>query len=842
MKRNIITIMLFLLVVSSVHAAWYTNATAVYEFELNTTQDSFNFYNGTDGPASLYRSPGIVGNGSNDGFENQVYGWNITNQAAFNPTVTMTVGAWINSSESGDGYIVRKGASTLQFYIYQYSNGSIGGGIRTGGSSKDIVGPALIDLVPYPVILTYNGSLLQLYVSNVSYNLTISSGSTLMDTTSDVITVRSNAGSSTFNGQIDNLFFTNYTINFSDVQQFSSESPLVVPVGGNKTLMVQAKDVVTNQFIDGLCIRANGTNTTQSICSTGNNVSYSTIGIYDITVYSIGVGNNISQTYFNVSVTNYNFSENNNIIVNTSQGLINLSAYQLYLNTSIITFNATNNKTSTNMTGLRSLLINASLGNNNIRIFTPGNYSLNTTCTLSTPLTTGFCNATGVYDDLFNLSAVNGINGNGITNFSVNMTNNSINANTLVSTTNGSVFIPTVQGYFYNFLYIVTGFATTNFTLPANASQNNYTANLSLSNSVYLTYYDENNGSLITKNVTSTFENTTFTFSNISNTGYALVTGLAAGVWTISSTAQGYNTKINTITISDDSSQNLTIYLGNGTNNVVFTVFNSVNPNLVLQGASISMYRTVNGTSVLVESHTTDITGRAQFTYETNTYYSFIVSATGYQTRIFSLSPIIFSSYDIPMIQINSTVGSVAYSDISLYYTPQVYYNNQQNNLTFFINSPNGELTTYNFSVAYPGGSASFGGTNAMGQSFNYLFNITTSSLFETVNITYSYTDTDGIMRNFSFQHGIIGAAGNNTIIANRDQTYGMGILERGLIGTVTVILFGGIASFVAGPIIGGTLGLFIMGYLYYIGFFPLLAVLLSIMVGFFIIARRSGE
>ena len=76
-------------------------------------------------------------------------------------------------------------------------------------------------------------------------------------------------------------------------------------------------------------------------------------------------------------------------------------------------------------------------------------------------------------------------------------------------------------------------------------------------------------------------------------------------------------------------------------------------------------------------------------------------------------------------------------------------------------------------------------------------------------------------------------------MIANRDRTYGLGILERVLIAVFISILVAGIGAFIGQPVPGFALALVILGYLCYIGFISIWVILLPIAIGLIIIGSR---
>ena len=86
-----------------------------------------------------------------------------------------------------------------------------------------------------------------------------------------------------------------------------------------------------------------------------------------------------------------------------------------------------------------------------------------------------------------------------------------------------------------------------------------------------------------------------------------------------------------------------------------------------------------------------------------------------------------------------------------------------------------------------------------------------------------------------------VSTAGNYTFIQNQDNTYGLGIFERILLATIIVLFVVGIATLVGQPIPGFILGLFIMGYMAYIGFIELWLILPSMFIGVIFMGWKSG-
>jgi hypothetical protein len=66
-------------------------------------------------------------------------------------------------------------------------------------------------------------------------------------------------------------------------------------------------------------------------------------------------------------------------------------------------------------------------------------------------------------------------------------------------------------------------------------------------------------------------------------------------------------------------------------------------------------------------------------------------------------------------------------------------------------------------------------------------------------------------------------------------------LFERLLIATIIILFTVGIATLVGQALPGVALGLFVYGFLCYIGFVPLWAILPSMLIGFFFLTWKSG-
>lgn len=568
----------------------------------------------------------------------------------------------------------------------------------------------------------------------------------------------------------------------------------------------------------GYCVQATG-NGTQTNCTSGSGTS----------------------TYLNTTITQL-ITTTTTLTAQTSQGYLNITTKQLFTNNTINTFNATNNR-YLNTTTNGNLIVHALNGTNTITIAVPGNYTKTITCTLPSPLSTTACNATGIYDNIFQINATDSYNGNGINTFTITIDNQTLGGTIYTqNTTNGTLNITLLQGYTYNVQFSNPNatYEYLNATLPANATYQKYTFNPLPTPSLDITIRDANDNSLILENITIQIINNNSEQINYTTNGGFFSGPIGLGTYTVKLESANYSQSIYTLTINTGTVYFLTAYLQFAPNTVTMEFVDSISSSVVLPDTAVSQERIVNGNWSVISNKITDITGRTTFRYASDVSYRFTAIKTGYSDKVFTLDPILFTSYTINMIRNTALDFSQDYQSIYIGYTPHLFYDAQQNQVNITFSSPLGTFTNYNYTISYPGGTRNGSGTNIVGQSFTVNFNITGATIYSTVNTTITYDTDIGNPKTYTFQDLIIVNPTDQTLIANQDNTYGLGLLERLLIGTIILIIIAGLSTIGAGPILGLVIGLFIMGLWVRIGFWPWWAAGLSFLIGFVLIAGRT--
>ena len=372
-------------------------------------------------------------------------------------------------------------------------------------------------------------------------------------------------------------------------------------------------------------------------------------------------------------------------------------------------------------------------------------------------------NITGIYDQLLNLTVENAYSGERLFNFTgyIYQGNHSFNES-IDSTPNNYTLLGIIQELPYTLYVEHPNYAISNSTnyyyfTSINETTDNITMSLYSNNSIMMYIRNEATGNLITDNITITITFNSSEDQYWTANGTYFIDDLLDGNYSIKFSGGNYTTKTYTVTVADRSTQILNAYLSASYQQAIFTLVDSLTINTI-ESVSFQMARIINSSWAVVESKTSDITGRVQVNYLPDVRYRFTCSKTGYETKIFYLDPIIFSTYTIQLSPTITQDENRDYAGISVSFSPNIFYNNQSTNFTFSINAPEGDLESYNISVSYPGGNISQSGTNAIGEVFTFNFTITGATFWDKVNVSYYYDSTTGGTRRFFDSFQILGA------------------------------------------------------------------------------------
>lgn len=647
----------------------------------------------------------------------------------------------------------------------------------------------------------------------------------------------SGSPSSQFDGTIDEVAIYDHNLSVSDVAELWNGGlgydPYHPPVPGSTT---DVDFTITDQWnsssILSFNINVSWSNGTQETYLTTNG----TVSLINITAGAINV------TYWNMT-DYFDASTTDTLIVNVSN-TVTTTTYQAYL-----CLNATSKVneawvTADNFTigsTTHASCFNITAGSHNVMAQKAGWFSQNQTLTV-----TALSNAT---QTVYNMSYAN------LTIYAIDgTTNESLSGyNILIGSIANPFFSETATGATNHSFYLINDTYNTTITMPGYATttgqanisvsgHTNYTFTLYRANSVTITIRDEITNAIITDNVTVRWTNNASTWENVTNTGGMFVSNLTVGNYTLLFYSTNYSTRTYTITVGNLSTQFLTAYMISSAYSTIFTVKDKDTGD-ILPDVSFTMQKLVNTTWTTVESKYSDITGKVKVYYDPIGNYRFYLTLTNYEDLVFYLNPILFSTYDVFMEKASLLNYTVDYDDISIIYAPHSFNNNDNTTFNFLIASPDGLLTNYGLTLTYPGGSQSASGVNAIGEQLSVWANITNATRWDRVRLDFNYTTSLAGTRTFTQYLDIItnSTASENTWMANKDRTFGMGLFERFLIVTIIIIFTVGIASLVGQAVPGMAIGLFLFGFMVYIGFIPIWGVIPSMIIGVIFLVWKSG-
>lgn len=361
-------------------------------------------------------------------------------------------------------------------------------------------------------------------------------------------------------------------------------------------------------------------------------------------------------------------------------------------------------------------------------------------------------------------------------------------------------------------------------------------------NSFNVYMYDEGTGALILDNLTMELYQGESLNSYWTTNGTIQLIDNFNGDYTVSVYNNNYSRRIYAVSFSGGESKSLNVYLANLTNEVTFSLFDELTTEPI-EGAIFAMARIINGSWQTVTSQFTDVTGKVKFSFASNVRYRFTVSKAGYVTKVFYLDPILFTSYNVRMARTTGGIGGSDYAGVSIFFEPKTFYDGVENNVSFNFYSPDGYLTAYGLSLTYPGGSNSYSGSNANGETFDFSINISGANLTDMVTYDFYYITNATGRRDFTLSYGIIQEnISRGTFYYNKGETYGLGAFERVLIAVIASLIVAGFVSVFAGYLPGMLAGVFILGLFSYMGFVSWWANIISMLTAFIIMSGRSAE
>jgi len=650
--------------------------------------------------------------------------------------------------------------------------------------------------------------------------------------TNKITTGQSHTAGAKFAGNIDDFRIYDYALTETQINNIYNN-----PNGtssSNPYLYIQLQDIVDNSNLEGLTVTLNDgtTNTTQS-----DGIAY----FYNSSTQSFNVTDS-NNLYFDYNSTS-NPTENSTSTYQIYGAFPGIQAYNVEGN-SINNFNITNAYyTNTTSTGTAYTYFAPNSTEEPVNV-TSTNYYLYEGSINTTGQDTSTKNISGLYQSVITVNATNVYTGDVLNNYTGWIYNEDTGYNITFNTTGNQTTLYALEGNHTVFID-VPGYSISenNYNNQNYTALNNYTItfNLYSENSVNVNIYKEEDATPILENITVLVEGTSSSDTFYTNTSNLLIEGLSDGNYTFKLSGDNWTQRSYIVTVADRSTQNLNVYLSNASDTVTFTNldFDTSQP---IETVAMYQQRLINDTWTTIESKYTDITGRAQFTHDLNVKYRFTAEKNTYESKVFDLDPIIYTSYTIRLQKSLTVDTNTGLFDVSLVYYPKSFTNEANNTFTFTFGSVGGSLQTYGYLLTYPGGTQGDSGSSANGETLNTgNFLITGAVYGDYANLTYWYDSTLGSNKTYSAQITISNITNNNTLQDNVNNDYGLGVLDKIIIATIVIIIFAGVLTLFGTAEFGLLGGLVALGIFTKTGFISLWAAIPVFIVGILLLLRGRG-
>jgi len=348
--------------------------------------------------------------------------------------------------------------------------------------------------------------------------------------------------------------------------------------------------------------------------------------------------------------------------------------------------------------------------------------------------------------------------------------------------------------------YDVVGFADDyavangSFIVPVGVSS--FNLSLYANNSVWITAFDQSSGSSLSNFSVNVF-NEDFSYDvNDNDTGIIYLDNVTSGFYTVRVDKDGYATSDYSLSVTGGSHQDLVSYLIVNGSQCVFTVVDSVSGGII-EGASVSIYGSVDGVWTLLSSQLTDITGRSEINYLPNVQYKFVIDAVGYSQRDFLLKPL-FSTYTVRLTPDVSGFSDVNVGDYVYFINNSgVFFDGVNNSVSISLSSGTGSIEFYTLNVSnFDGSVSSFYCSNSYGCVDSLTLEIIDALFNDSVVVEYWIKEVGRSEKYFRKVYYVQGTYNQDTLFGWRDvDDDQLDDPSRALLVTIICLIVVGVVS-----------------------------------------------
>jgi len=680
----------------------------------------------------------------------------------------------------------------------------------------------------YHVVITHSsGSNFNFYLNGVLDNGASSGTLTTINTNSIVSTLGGERGGDGttvrgyFDGVLDEWSIYDVALSSDNVEflhatgspDSEQQHPFSSGSSESPPFSVTASDYWDDSSINSFWAYINGTNYT-----TTNGTITTPLLQNDTNTYSLSVG---ASDYFTETYSDLNISTNKEALLHQSE--ISFASFEYISNNSISSCNYT-------ISGIQNTTFYLSEADDYVVLVEcPSYYPVNHTFNVSA-LDIKTVNVTGLYNSIMNVNLTDVITTDLIESTSYVTVDNNDGFEQTYSNSDGSISVTLVQDD-YSLTLWADNYAYRYVNVTLDETVENFAYALYSNNSLWVIAEDQSTGVSLNNFTVEVFNTNSSYSSSDNNTGTIRLNNITSGVYTVRVDKDGYAVAEYALTMTGGSHQSFTAYLVASGSTTIFTVVDSISGGII-EGASASMYKTINSTWTLVSAQDTDITGRVQYTYIPNIEYKFIIDAVGYEQREFFLKPL-FSTYTIRLTPDVSSIpdentGSYVYAINN----SGLFYDDKNNSVEISIYSGTGTIEYYYLNVTnYDDSVSSFNCLTAQGCSDSLTLEITDALFNDSVVVEYWIKESGRSEKYFRIPYFVQDIYDPSTLEGWKDvDDEDVDDLSKAFIVTIIMLIVVGLVSLgsiaVGAPPI--TVSGFVLGVLVevfaYVGFIPSLA------------------
>jgi hypothetical protein len=306
--------------------------------------------------------------------------------------------------------------------------------------------------------------------------------------------------------------------------------------------------------------------------------------------------------------------------------------------------------------------------------------------------------------------------------------------------------------------------------------------------------------------------------------------------------ATGFENATYIITVGNGTTQTLNIYLvPTGTTNVIFAFVDADNDLTPVENVIFTQEVRVNGSYYTTQVKYSDITGRVQLPYDPSATYRFTTSKTGYEDKVFILSPIIFDSYNVNLYQTQTSNNIEQFNGLAVVISPQLYYENMTNNFSITLSSPNGILEYFNYSIyatSNPANISENESFNAYGDTLTTALWIGNANSTDVVVLNITYYTTTGAFVSLKYTYSI---SANNAGTFKDTGAEAVPLVDRIILVSLLLAVVMTLGMIYGGSLGASAVGIFSMILIGSSGILPVWLVIISGMILVIIIIFNSG-